>query len=99
MALEYQQDLEQDRFLPASLEDRLVSMLARLGGVFACVLLAACWVSLITWSATDPSLTQANGGSVRNLLGMPGAVSADLLLQTFRFRSRIRASGALVVGA
>lgn len=83
MAFEYQQDLEQDRFLPASLEDRLVSMLVRLGGIIACVLLAACWVSLITWSAADPSLTQANGGSVRNLLGMPGAVSADLLLQTF----------------
>lgn len=85
MAFEYQQDLEQDRFLPASLEDRLVAMLARLGGVVACGVLAACWVSLITWSAGDPSLTQSNGGAARNLLGLPGAVISDLLLQTFGF--------------
>ncbi len=85
MAFEYQQDLDQDRFLPASLEDRLVAMLARMGGVIACGLLAACWISLITWSAGDPSLTQSNGGAARNLLGLPGAVISDLLLQTFGF--------------
>ncbi|MDQ8732835.1 DNA translocase FtsK 4TM domain-containing protein [Bradyrhizobium sp. LHD-71] len=45
----------------------------------ACVASAA----LATWSVQDPSLSHATSKPVRNLLGYPGAIAADLLMQTF----------------
>ncbi len=38
-------------------------------------------IALATWSAADPSLNNAVGGRVRNLMGSPGAVAADVLMQ------------------
>ncbi|MFG1426140.1 DNA translocase FtsK [Roseixanthobacter glucoisosaccharinicivorans] len=38
-------------------------------------------VSMVTWSASDPSLSNASGAEVKNLLGRPGAIVADLLMQ------------------
>ncbi|WP_413204446.1 DNA translocase FtsK 4TM domain-containing protein [Rhodospirillum sp. A1_3_36] len=43
-----------------------------------CVLLAA---ALLTYTASDPSLNTASDGPVGNLLGLPGALVSDLLLQ------------------
>jgi S-DNA-T family DNA segregation ATPase FtsK/SpoIIIE len=40
-------------------------------------------VALATWSVEDPSLNNATDASVRNLLGAPGAVVADLAMQLF----------------
>ena len=40
-------------------------------------------VALATWSVQDPSLSHATDGPVRNFLGTPGAVGADLLMQLF----------------
>ncbi len=39
--------------------------------------------ALATWSVQDPSLNHATNGSVRNLLGLPGAIVADFLMQLF----------------
>ena len=39
-------------------------------------------VALATYSPTDPSLNRAAENAVRNLGGKPGAIVADLLLQT-----------------
>jgi len=39
--------------------------------------------ALATWSPSDPSLSNATGAAVRNLLGRPGAIVADLLMQLF----------------
>jgi 4TM region of DNA translocase FtsK/SpoIIIE len=38
-------------------------------------------VALATWSVQDPSLSHATNAPVRNMLGLPGAVSADLMMQ------------------
>ncbi|WP_299817914.1 DNA translocase FtsK [uncultured Roseibium sp.] len=38
--------------------------------------------ALATWSVSDPSLNHATGGPVRNALGAPGAVLADIVMQT-----------------
>ena len=38
--------------------------------------------SLATWSVGDPSLNHATDGPVRNALGAPGAILADILMQT-----------------
>jgi len=40
-------------------------------------------VALATWSVQDPSYNHATHGTVRNLLGSPGAVVADLVMQLF----------------
>ena len=40
-----------------------------------------CLAAMVTWSATDPSLSNASGGAVKNLLGRPGAIASDLLMQ------------------
>lgn len=42
---------------------------------------AAMTLALVSWSAQDPSLNHATGGHVRNLLGYPGAMTADILMQ------------------
>lgn len=39
--------------------------------------------SLATWSVDDPSLNNATDSPVRNLLGWPGAIVADLAMQIF----------------
>lgn len=70
------------RLLPPSLEARLIGTLGRGMGVALLVLLATVWASLVTWSVTDPSLSHTTSGDIRNALGAPGAIVADLSLQT-----------------
>src|SRR4051812_8213371 len=40
-------------------------------------------VALATWSVQDPSLSHATNAPVRNMLGLGGAISADLMMQLF----------------
>jgi S-DNA-T family DNA segregation ATPase FtsK/SpoIIIE len=40
-------------------------------------------LALATWSVHDPSLSHATDAPVHNLLGKPGAIIADLLMQLF----------------
>jgi S-DNA-T family DNA segregation ATPase FtsK/SpoIIIE len=40
-------------------------------------------LALVTWSVQDPSLNHASNGVVHNLLGAPGAIAADLIMQLF----------------
>ena len=77
------------RLLPASLEARLIGTLGRGLGVVLLLVLAAIWASLVSWSVTDPSLSHATGGPIRNALGAPGAIIADLLLQTLGLAAAI----------
>jgi S-DNA-T family DNA segregation ATPase FtsK/SpoIIIE len=44
---------------------------------FAGVVAAA----LMTWSVSDPSLSHATSGPIRNVIGWPGAIGADMLMQ------------------
>jgi DNA segregation ATPase FtsK/SpoIIIE, S-DNA-T family len=53
------------------------------GGVALITLSALIAVALATWSVQDPSLSHAIDGPVRNFLGTPGAIGADLLMQLF----------------
>jgi S-DNA-T family DNA segregation ATPase FtsK/SpoIIIE len=48
-------------------------------GLIGLAFLAA--VALGTWSVQDPSFSHATDAKVRNLLGVPGAVFADLMMQ------------------
>src|SRR5436305_5954346 len=38
-------------------------------------------IALATWSVQDPSLSHATNAPVRNMLGLPGAIGADLMMQ------------------
>jgi S-DNA-T family DNA segregation ATPase FtsK/SpoIIIE len=38
-------------------------------------------VALATWSVQDPSLSHATNARIHNLVGVPGAIAADLLMQ------------------
>src|SRR5690606_23858198 len=37
--------------------------------------------ALATWSVADPSFSHATSGPIRNVIGYPGAIGADLLMQ------------------
>ncbi|HHK75236.1 MAG TPA: DNA translocase FtsK, partial [Rhizobiales bacterium] len=50
-------------------------------GLFGLAL--ASGVSILSWTSSDPSLNQATSAPVKNLLGYPGAIMADSLLQMF----------------
>ncbi len=70
------------RLLPRRADDIILAWMARLTGCVLLVLCAAVWLSLVTWSVSDPSLSHAIGGRPQNWLGPLGAVVSDLLLQT-----------------
>jgi S-DNA-T family DNA segregation ATPase FtsK/SpoIIIE len=53
------------------------------GGIALISLAILAALALATWSVADPSLSHATDAPVRNLLGLPGAVAADLLMQLF----------------
>src|SRR6185369_2532487 len=38
-------------------------------------------IALATWSVQDPSFSHATNAPVRNMLGLPGAIGADLMMQ------------------
>src|SRR5580692_7925889 len=68
-------------FLSDSLRDLVRRRLREMLGialVVGAILLAA---ALASWSVQDPSLSHATVNPVRNLLGLPGAITADLMMQ------------------
>jgi S-DNA-T family DNA segregation ATPase FtsK/SpoIIIE len=69
------------------LEERLAGAAARGTGAALLLGVTILWLSLVSWSVTDPSLTHATSGATRNLMGPLGAIVSDLLLQTFGFAS------------
>jgi len=75
------QRLDHTPLLPASLRHRLGRGLMRATGSGVIVACAASGLALATWSAADPSLSHVTNGSIRNLLGSPGAILADLVMQ------------------
>ncbi len=67
--------------LPASIRDMLLRQLRALTGLGLIALAAATTAALITWSVQDPSLSHATSRPIRNIMGYPGAIGADLLMQ------------------
>ena len=67
--------------LPSLLKDRLNGWVCKVSGLAVLVACVAAGISLLTWSAADPSLTHATSGATRNVLGPVGAILSDLLMQ------------------
>lgn len=71
------------------LRDLLRQRVREIGGIAIIVLAVIIAVALATWSVQDPSLSHATDRPVRNMLGTPGAVGADLLMQLFGLASTV----------
>jgi S-DNA-T family DNA segregation ATPase FtsK/SpoIIIE len=68
--------------LPASIRDALVRRLRELMGLGLIIFSGLAAAALTTWSVLDPSLSHATTSRViRNILGYPGAIGADMLMQ------------------
>jgi DNA segregation ATPase FtsK/SpoIIIE, S-DNA-T family len=65
--------------LRAALRRRLSELMG--AALLAIAALAA--LALATWSVQDPSLSHATNAPVRNMLGLTGAIGADLMMQLF----------------
>src|SRR6478672_3009756 len=65
------------------LRDMIRRRVSESGGLALITLSALIAIALATWSVQDPSLSHAIDGPVRNYLGTPGAIGADLLMQLF----------------
>src|SRR5258705_13124987 len=67
--------------LPVSIRDALARRLRELAGLGLIALSGVAAAALMTWSVQDPSLSHATSRPIRNVLGYPGAIGADLLMQ------------------
>jgi S-DNA-T family DNA segregation ATPase FtsK/SpoIIIE len=69
----------------AALSGQLGTILQRrlreVGGIALISLAMMVGLALATWSVQDPSLSHATDTPVHNLLGLPGAIAADLMMQ------------------
>ena len=75
------QRLHLTAFLPDDLRAAIARRVCEIGGVALMTVAAALAAALASWSVQDPSLSHATSAPVRNLLGVPGAIAADLLMQ------------------
>jgi S-DNA-T family DNA segregation ATPase FtsK/SpoIIIE len=68
-------------FLSGQLGAAFKRRLREAGGVALLSLAMMALLALLTWSVQDPSLSHATDRPVHNLLGRPGAIAADLMMQ------------------
>jgi DNA segregation ATPase FtsK/SpoIIIE, S-DNA-T family len=67
--------------LPTAIREALVRRFRELAGLGLIALSAVAAAALMTWSVQDPSLSHATSRAIRNIVGYPGAIGADLLMQ------------------
>ena len=67
--------------LPVSMREALARRLRELAGLSLIALAGVAAAALMTWSVQDPSLSHATSRAIRNIVGYPGAIGADLLMQ------------------
>ncbi|MGE0150437.1 MAG: DNA translocase FtsK 4TM domain-containing protein, partial [Parvibaculaceae bacterium] len=72
-----------DGAVPAAIRRFLRNRLMELLGFICFALCVAVGAALATWSPSDPSLSRAVDGVPGNLLGHPGAIVSDQLMQLF----------------
>jgi S-DNA-T family DNA segregation ATPase FtsK/SpoIIIE len=68
-------------FLSEDLRAALRRRLREIGGLALLAVALMLALALASWSVQDPSLSHATQAPVRNLLGAPGAILSDLLIQ------------------
>ena len=68
-------------YLPASVREFPKRRAAEMLGIALLAGVATLGLALLTWSVADPSLNHATNAPVHNLLGVPGAIAADMVMQ------------------
>jgi DNA segregation ATPase FtsK/SpoIIIE, S-DNA-T family len=68
-------------FLSGQLGAVLRRRLREVGGIVLLAFAVMTALALATWSVDDPSLSHATDAHVHNMLGRPGAIAADLVMQ------------------
>jgi DNA segregation ATPase FtsK/SpoIIIE, S-DNA-T family len=68
-------------FLSGQLGAVLRRRLREMGGIALLSLAMMAALALASWSVHDPSLSHATDARIHNLLGRPGAIAADLMMQ------------------
>jgi S-DNA-T family DNA segregation ATPase FtsK/SpoIIIE len=79
----FDRSLERLEFLSDDLRGALRRRLGELLGLALIVLSITAAIALASWSVQDPSFSHATNAPMRNLLGRPGAIASDLLIQLF----------------
>jgi DNA segregation ATPase FtsK/SpoIIIE, S-DNA-T family len=69
-------------YLPDSIREMPKRRAAELIGLCVLTGVGAASLALLTWSVEDPSLNHATSTPIRNLLGAPGAIVADIAMQS-----------------
>ncbi len=67
--------------LPAAIREALARRLRELTGLGLIALSGVAAAALTTWSVQDPSFSHATSRAIHNVVGYPGAIGADLLMQ------------------
>ena len=67
--------------VPASVREFPKRRAAEIAGLAALAGVVSLTLALLTWSVSDPSFNHATNARVHNLLGAPGAIAADLVMQ------------------
>src|SRR6201996_3674224 len=67
--------------LPTSMREALARRLRELMGLGLIGVSGVAAAALMTWSVQDPSLSHATSRAIHNIVGYPGAIGADLLMQ------------------
>src|ERR1700684_1937499 len=67
--------------LPTTMREALARRLRELAGLGLIALSGVAAAALMTWSVQDPSLSHATARAIHNVVGYPGAIGADLLMQ------------------
>src|SRR6478672_10703931 len=71
--------------LPASMRAALRRRLRECAGIGLIGLSGMISAAMMTWSVQDPSLSHATSRAIHNVIGYPGAIGADLLMQILGF--------------
>ena len=88
-----------EEIVPKALRLFLRRRLMELTGLFLLALAALFTLALATWSVLDPSLDRAVDGPVRNWLGWPGAVVADVAIVQLGLAAIVPVAALVVWGA
>src|SRR5882757_9172490 len=67
--------------LPAAIREALARRLRELTGLALLSVSGVGAAALMTWSVQAPSLSHATSRAIRNIVGYPGAIFADLMMQ------------------